>query len=388
MKIVVIGGGMSGMVCGIMLSRNGHNVTIIERNSRLGKKISVTGNGRCNISNTIVTADNYNKTPLVDYVLSGVSACDVDNFLDSIGIFRHSDSMGRVYPITDNANSVVDCMRIALDRLGVSVVCDSTVEGIMHSGSGYIVTATTGRYSCDKVVLCVGSGSGASPVDLKSLVGNNFTTKLVPSLVPITTVGADKTLNGIRAKVDATLFGGGNMLATNSGEVLFKDYGLSGICIFDLSAVIAECIKNDTCNNFSISLDILPSIEPAQLQQVILDRLHDGVPTEQLLLGLLHNKLALNCINRAGKVTATAEYASKLVNAIKNHTHTVGKLLEMAKSQVTCGGVASSSVSSQLQLANGIYCCGEVLDVNGKCGGYNLHYAIRSALHVCSDIGE
>ncbi len=388
MRIVVVGGGMSGMVSAIQLSRMGHSVTLLEKNSRLGKKISVTGNGRCNITNNNVTASNYNATSLVSTVLGGISAVEVDGFLDSIGIFRHSDSVGRVYPITDNANTVVDCMRIALDRLGANVVCDCTVEAIDKTNKAYTVSADSGRYTCDKVILCVGSGSGSIQPNLSQLVGDKYITKLVPSLVPIATVGADKTLNGIRTKVNATLVCSGTVMSSNSGEVLFKDYGLSGICMFDLSAVIADGIKNGVEGNYTISLDLLPTIDANKLQSIVIQRLQQGVPTEQLLLGLLHNKLAVNCINRAGKPKGAEQYASAIVHAIKNHNHTVGKLLDMSKSQVTCGGVSQNSVDDKLQLPNGVYCCGEVLDVNGMCGGYNLHYAIRSALYVCSVMGE
>ncbi len=388
MNVVVIGGGMSGMVCGIVLSRTGHAVTILERNSRLGKKISVTGNGRCNITNSCVTASCYNNSPLVHRVLDGVTAHEVDTLLDSVGIFCHADSVGRVYPITDNANSVVDCLRIAIDRLGIRVVCNSNVERIDSVASGYAVVASTGKYNADRVILSVGSGSGAVAPDLAALVGSKYITKLVPSLVPMTTVGADKTLNGIRAKVTAILSQGDSDIATNSGEVLFKDYGLSGICMFDLSASIAQCIKQGNSGTFTITLDLLPTMQEAELCDIIFDRLQQVVPIDQLLLGLLHNKLAINCINRAGRVANTMHYAQRLSYVIKHHAHTVGKLLDISMSQVTCGGVASNSLSDSLQLPNGVYCCGEVCDVSGLCGGYNLHYAIRSALYVAKAIGR
>lgn len=381
MNIAIVGGGMSGCVCAILLARKGHKVTIIERNNRLGRKISMSGNGRCNIFNNDVTNNSYCDSKIMQLVSNTVTTEDCYEFLHSVGIVTYADSQGRVYPITDNANSVVDCLRYHLQLCNVTVMLDSTVTSITNKGKSYTIKFGDSTMSYDQVVLAVGSGSGTQPVNLSQLVGQDNITPLIPSLVPIVTNNAHKVLNGIRAKVNATLCYDDTVVAQSNGEVLFKDYGLSGICIMQLSCHIARGLKaGNAIDKYSIELDLLPSVSSDSLLHIIQQRL-GNMPKDKLLLGLLHNKLAEVILKDITTLTP-----AKVVDAIKRNIHCVSKLLSFDMSQVTVGGISQDKLNDNLQL-NGIYAMGECLDVDGNCGGYNLRFAIMSAIYVADAIG-
>lgn len=376
MKILVIGGGMSGLTYGIVACKVGHDVTLAERNARVGKKISVTGNGRCNLANENFPAGCYNNSQLARSVVTDVSVAEYKRFLNSCGIFTYTDSDGRVYPLSDSAAGVVDCLRLQFAKHGGKLLAETTVTKVLPTQKGYNVTLDGAVHVFDKVVLCCGSGSQAPKPDLTGIVQPEWLTPLAPSLVPVKVRGADKTLNGLRAKATVTLKRNGVTAATETGEVLFREYGLSGICVLNLSAVIARDIAANKGCDYLFVLDVVPQMDESRLAEILDERLAQNQPP---FLGIVHSKLGEHIVKRAD----TDSSGKALAHLAKNLCYPFEKLLDWSMSQVTAGGLSCRFVNAQtLALPNGVVALGEALDVDGICGGYNLYFAAASALHT------
>lgn len=369
---IVIGGGMSGIVTALCSAHNGNKTTLIERNSRLGRKIAMSGNGRCNILNEHPNVRCYNGSAVVDFVYRKVNFDQCADFLRSVGIFTFADESGRVYPITESANSVVDCLRLALKEQGVEVLCDCTVKEVKRSNDGFQVVCGDRTLKCDDVVVAVGSGSQAPLPNIGGL--EKFYTTLCPSLVPLKVPNMDKTLNGIRVKSRLTLLCDGSTVAEEEGELLFRDYGLSGICAFDLSAVIARRVVKGEQGNYTVQCDLVTHLTKEELAAEINERLRRQYSNETLLYGIVHNKIAEHVLKKVKSVNG-----NRVAEALKCCVFPVSLLADYGKSQVTAGGIDDRYVT-KLKLPNGIGVVGEALNVDGKCGGYNLMFAIASAL--------
>lgn len=380
MKTLVIGGGMSGLVYGILCARNNLNVTICEQNSRVGKKLSQTGNGKCNLGNVNVTAECFNSSGIVQAVTRSVTVDDYVEFLRSCGIFCHEDAAGRMYPLSDSAANVVDCFRHTFTRSGGKLLTDTQIVSVTRSKRGaFTVTDARGNSTeYDSVVLACGSGSSCIAPNVDGIVPHQYFTECVPSLVPVKVANPQKNLDGIRARANVSLYVDGAPVATERGEVQFKDYGLSGICIFNLSARIARDVVSGIARNYLFGVDVVTEFPESELTEILQSRIKDGVPREQLFMGILHNKLAECVLSRAKDYTAQS-----IANAAKNLQFTFLKLLDFSKSQVTAGGIDEKFVDKQtLALDNGIIALGEVLNVDGLSGGYNLYFAAASAMHA------
>ena len=378
MNILVIGGGMAGLTYGIVAAKNGHSVTLAERNSRVGKKISMTGNGKCNIGNAKVDAGCYNKSAIVKNVLDEISVNEYRRFLTSCGIFTYSDPDGRLYPLTDNANSVVDCLRHQFYKFGGKTLIDTEVTGFVKVGDKYQVTLRAEKHFFDKVVLACGNKSQSEPLNIYYLVPADAFTPTAPSLVPVKIRNMDGTLNGLRARADVSLYDGIVLLGKESGEVQFKDYGLSGICVFNLSAIIARREIQRRKANYRFVVDVVPYLKLWDLEEILYRRLQ-AWEHKELFYGILHNKLAEHVLRKCKDVTN----ASELAYTAKNLPFDFDHLLDWTKSQVTAGGIDERYVNLKtLQLNNGVVALGEILNVDGVCGGNNLFFAAASALYT------
>lgn len=378
MKILVIGGGMAGLTYAIVACKNGYDVTVAERNSRVGKKISMTGNGKCNIGNARVNADCFNRSGIADRVLNAVSVDEYVKFLNSCGIYVYTDSEGRMYPLSDSAANVVDCLRHQLSKYGGKLLVNSPISSVSKAGNKFEAIIGGNKSVFDKVVLACGSRSQAAPTGAESLLPEGVLTPTVPSLVPVKIRDMDAALNGLRARAEITLYDGKELLDSRQGELLFKDYGLSGICILDLSATIARREVERKGGDYIFVADVVPRMSQEVLEKIIGKRLDCG-ERDKLFYGILHNKLAEHIVRRAG---ASAD-ASRIAHTAKNLSFKFDRLLDWSMSQVTAGGIAERYLDADaLTLPNGVVALGEVLDVDGICGGNNLYFAAASALYV------
>ncbi len=370
MKTLVIGGGMAGLTYAIVALKNGIDVTIAERNNRVGKKIAMTGNGKCNIGNYNVNATLFNDSQIVQNVLNEISVSEYVQFLNSCGIYTHTDEVGRMYPLCESASNVVDCLRHQFAKNGGKLLADTNIQNITIKNDKYVFDGTM----YDKVVLACGSESQALQPTLP-LIDKQWLTPTYPSLVPVRVTKMDGALNGIRAKCSVTLVADGQPIATEHGEVLFKDYGLSGICIFNLSAIIARNLVKGEKHDYTFSIDLVPSMMQSQLYDILAKR-ESSNEKDKLFYGILHNKLAESISKRAKSAYEQCKLA-------KNFTFTLEKLLDFTMSQVTAGGIDERFVDKRtLTLPNGVVALGEMLNVDGVCGGNNLYFASASALYT------
>lgn len=376
MKILVIGGGMSGLCYAILAARQGLDVTVCEKNMRVGKKIAMSGNGKCNIGNLNVSADCYNDSGIVRRVLQTVTVQQYVDFLRSCGIYVFSDDSGRLYPLNESASGVVDCLRYELARCGGNIVTNAAVSNITSNGASYCVSVNGKRRNFDRVVVACGSPSQADN-ELDKLIPSQYLTPLCPSLKPVCTYDTDGVINGVRNKAVVSLYADGRLVRSERGEVLFKDYGLSGICVFNLSAYIArDIVRGRSAKSYVFKVDIAPDLSESDLISLLQNRLERGWDEDKLLYGIAKNKLAEHIRKRYGHDVAS------LVKGVKQMLFTFKKLSDYSMSQVTAGGVDEQFVDEFLRLPSGITVLGEALNVDGVCGGNNLFFAGASAIYA------
>ncbi|MBR5250626.1 MAG: aminoacetone oxidase family FAD-binding enzyme [Clostridia bacterium] len=375
MKVVVIGGGVSGLTYSICSVKYGNQVILLEANARVGKKLLLTGGGRCNITNARVNCDAYNNPSFIKNFLTAKHQNAYQNFLKDCGIFlSNADDEGRIYPITYSSASVCDCLRLTAQRLGVDIRCNCFVTEIKKANDGFMVATSDQKIFADKVVVAVGSGSQATNPNLQNLIDKKYLTKLVPSLCPLKVDNTPKGLSGVRTRATINLIYGNKTIATQTGELQFRDFGLSGICILNLSSYVARRRVANDLTQFDLVVDFLPEFTQKQVYDLIVARQKQGYKKEELLVGLLPNKIAewlqKTCQNDIKKIS----------QQVKNTIFFNAQTVDFSLSQVTSGGVDVNYLDDFLTLPNGITVLGEALDVDGLCGGYNLHFSILSAI--------
>ena len=374
--ICVIGGGAAGIAAAISAARFGASVTVAEGNSRVGKKLLQTGNGRCNLSHVSPAAEDYfGDRDFIKDVLGELGTTGAFTFFKSLGVLLHSDGEGRVYPYSNSANTVLDALRRELDRLGVNVVTDCRITEISGADGAFVLTAGE-TIKAKKVILASGgcaapsTGSDGGGFVLLERLGVKHT-PLRPALTGIK-CGGTARFKGVRAKARVTLLRGASGVASADGEVQFTDRGLSGICVFDVSR-FAE--KGDVVN-----VDLLPDYTP-ELAAGLLEELDCGrnLPPAELLGGLFNRRLA-----EAAAANAKGAGFAALAESAKSLRFKAEGVMPFANAQVTAGGVPASEVGRDLQVRRvpGLYLAGELLDVDGKCGGYNLHWAWCSGIRA------
>ena len=367
MKITVIGGGAAGMTCAILLAREGKSVTVIERGERLGRKLSATGNGQGNVTNTHVDASRYfsDDADKVARVLTHFSWQDAVAFLQSMGGIFLPDARGRVYPAGRQASAVTDLMRRECSRLGVQVITGARVErlDVRH---GLRAVWAGGSVSSDAVVLAAG-GAAAKNFGTDGTayaIAQNFghtVTPLRPVLVQLRCdPQAVRGLKGIRMDAGVRVVRGEREVYACRGDVLFTESGVSGDAVFRASSY-AE--PGDT-----LWLDFLPDVSRNLLRTAVGEG-EDG------LLCVVPNGLGRHLFKRA------AGDRARLLSLLKAFPLTVTGTLGFDYAQATRGGIPLAETDEGLQslYCGGLYFAGEILNVDGECGGYNLHWAFASA---------
>ena len=392
MEVYVIGGGASGMMAALTAAEKPRcRVHLLERQSRPARKLLATGNGRCNLTNLDQDERHYHAgDPAALFALRAFDAHAALAFFSRLGLVTVAEDTGRVYPFSDSANSVADVLRFALAAAGVDVQCAQEVAAIRRVKSGFtIVTADAERHA-DRVIIACGGPAGSklggtkSGLDLLRSLGHSVTA-LTPSLVQLKTDTTwVRSLKGVRAEADLALFSGGEMAAASGGEVQFTDYGVSGPAVFDLSREAARCVGHS-----ELALDLMPLLELPALEALLFERARrfPDLTGEDLLTGVLHNRLGRTMVRYAGlpfeaPLSSLGDADIRAVAAaVKDFRLPVTGTMGFDGAQVTCGGADLSQFDPETlesRLAPGLYACGEVLDVDGDCGGYNLQWAWSS----------
>ena len=389
MKVLIIGGGAAGMAAAIEAAGNGHTVTVLERQSRVGRKLAATGNGRCNLTNENAAAEHYHGDPaLAAAVLRRFSVEDTLRWFSGLGLYTVREPDGKYYPLSDRAACVVDTLRLAMDRLGVTVVCGCPVESVKKKARGWQAVAEDGTaYFGDRMIItcggCAGSALGGtkSGYTLLASLGHSRTA-LHPVLVQLKTDAEPvRPLKGIRADAALTLKDARGVLAQSAGEVQFTEFGVSGPAVFEISRAVSV---GDT--PMTLLLDLLRSRPEDALLSDLRHRLavFPDLTAEMLLTGMLHPRLA-RAVLKAADVPADAvpqdETLPRIAHTLKYFPLTVLGTLGMEHAQVTAGGISAGEFRQdtlESRFAPGVFAAGEVLDVDGDCGGYNLQWAWSS----------
>ena len=394
MKIAVIGGGASGIVSAIYAKRinEKNSVTVFERSDRILKKLLATGNGRCNLSNASISADNYYSSngDIMKKILAKFSPDEEKAFFSSIGIMLAEED-GRIYPYSRRATSVLDALRFECDRLGVKIRTNSFINKVEKKNDFFMINGE----HFDRVILSVGSnaapsfGTDGNGLNLLNSLSHK-TEKFRYALSPVKVKENTKALKGIRAKGSVTLYSKDKMLRTESGEIQFTDYGLSGIAVMQSSRLCRE--------GMIFSLDLLPELTKEELYKVLTDRkaLLSHLKAEDFLTGILHKALCQYILSSAGikpntdVSLLTKKDISAMTDFIKELSFTVVSVVGKEQSQASSGGaILSEFIPDTLESLKcpGLYCTGELLDVVGDCGGYNLHWAWTTGYVVGNSIG-
>ena len=390
MKIGIIGAGASGMAAALAAAENPEvEVLVLERQSRVGRKLLATGNGRCNLTNLHALEGGYHgESPdFSKEALTRFSPEETLAWFRSLGLYTVAEPSGRVYPYSDQANSVVDVLRLAMDKPNITLVTGFTVEKIRREPEGFTLSSREDSYFCDKVIVACGGLAGSklggtmSGYQLLGKLGHR-STRLRPALVQIKCGwGGVVGLKGVRANCHVKIFRDEALFAQSTGELQFTEMGLSGPVIFEIS--------RDVCfgkGDWEARLDFLPEMSPAELEAMLLERQQRNFPMEELLTGILHNRLGRVLTKAAGiggrqAGDLTREEIGQVCRTVKAFAIPLTEPLGMDSAQVTAGGVLTENFNPQTmesRLVPGLYACGEVLDVDGDCGGYNLQWAWSS----------
>ena len=394
MDIAIIGGGASGLAAALAARESLDNaVTVFERQNRVGRKLLATGNGRCNLTNLNACPDNYHggEPAFSGPALYRFGPEQTLAWFKDLGLVTRAEPSGRVYPLSDTAGSVVDVLRLALEARGGCLQCALPIARAEKAGGRFLLTGPLGeRFTADRLIVACGGAAGArvggvrSGYEILRSFGHGCTA-LRPSLVQLKTGGAwTRAMKGVRTQAHVTLEREGAVLASASGEVQFTDYGLTGPAIYDISRAAAEQAEGAW-----VYLRLLPELDKVDIIEYMKNKRNNfsDYKAENLLSGVLHNSISRTVLRRAqipleARLWALSDAAlDQIAGGLERFGLPLTGTLGFEDAQVTAGGVDTSGFDPETmasRLVPGLYACGEVLDVDGDCGGYNLQWAWSS----------
>lgn len=394
-RIAVIGAGAAGMTAAIWAARAGAQVTVYERNDRVGKKILSTGNGRCNFSNERMSAACYRGSgaALVDAVYAGFDVRRTKAFFEELGM-RIKDRDGYLYPASGQAATVLDVLRYEMKRLAVDVHTCAQVTAVKVKRPRFSVEAgEDGRETYDAVILACGgraapgTGSDGQGFRLAKMLGHHIV-PTVPALVALRCrEDFFRRVAGVRCEAKLTLYIDGRAVCADTGELQWTDYGISGIPVFQLSREAAYALRDK--RSVAVEIDLLPDLGDAAAERRFWEQRwerQEGQTAEQFVTGLVNKKLGLLLLKLAGireserAADVPASGRRKLEKLCRCLTVTVQGTNPFEQAQVCAGGVDCAEVTETLEsrIVPQLYFAGEILDIDGICGGYNLQWAWSS----------
>ena len=397
-SIAVIGGGASGLTAAIAAARSGkYSVTVYESGGRVGRKILATGNGRCNMTN--INADTrfyHGQNP--GFILGakrGFWVKETIDFFEELGVVVNVEEDGKVYPYSNQASAVLDVLRFKIDDTdNIRIMLPFEVKTVTKTGERFVITAFDGRQeTADKVIIATGGkaapafGSKGVGYDILKAFGHKIT-PLAPSLVQIKTeTDVVKKLKGIKLDADVTLGG-----EREYGEVLFTEYGLSGPAVFSLSSRLG--------NTKTVSLDIMSRYDKDELYVKILDRIakRPKITLDNFFVGMFHKRVGQAILKCAGieplsryAVTLSEKEIARVCAIIKKWDFRITGTMSWNNAQVTKGGAVTDEFEPETmesKKVKNLYAAGEVLDIDGDCGGYNLQWAWSSGYLAGTEAGK
>ena len=393
MNIIIIGAGPSGMMCAIKAKNEDNNVTIIEKNDKAGKKLLLTGSGRCNYANEVVNETYYftENRNLVTNIINSKEINLMHAAIESIGIFPDIIN-GYYYPYSHNSASVNNLLFEKCKSLGINFIFNEEVNDIKKNSTGFKIN---NKYECEKLVIACGGKSYAKTGSDGSLypnlenLGIKFT-KMYPCLTQIKT-DIIKELSGVRLNAKVSLFDNDKLISCETGELQFIDYGVSGICVFNLSGYV----KGNS--NLTIKINFLPFTDDAD--EFIEERMKllENINLINAFESIINYKVLKYIFKKTG-ISETARYKNLTENEKKlfkeyltSFTLKVYGTNDYDKAQVTMGGVPLTDINVSTMESNNVknlYLIGEILDLTGKCGGYNLMQCFITGLIAGRNIND
>ena len=391
MVIGIIGAGASGMAAALAAAENPDvQVILMERQARVGKKLSATGNGRCNLTNLHALEGGYHGDE-PSFADAALKAFDVEKTLgwfSSLGLYTVAEASGRVYPYSDQANSVVDVLRFALEKSNIRLLTGFEVTKVKKAGDGFRVESTEESVFVDKLIIAcgglAGTKLGGGMFGYRFLRGfGHKCTRLRPTLVQLKSGWSGcASLKGVRANCHAAIYRNGVLHAESAGEIQLTEHGISGPVIFEISRDACQGTGAWTCR-----LDFLPDLTEEQIYGMLVKRKATNWKAEELLTGILHNRLGKVLTQAAGisgyvPISQLEDWElQNVAKTVKEFEIPLTEPLGMDAAQVTAGGIVTGEFDPETmesRLVPGLYACGEVLDIDGDCGGYNLQWAWSS----------
>lgn len=398
--VAIIGGGAAGCAAAIALMRKSSDftVTVYEKLPKLLKKLLATGNGRCNLTNEMLSVSDYfGDTAFAKSVLEAYSAQSTVDFFRSMGLLCKTEAEGRVYPVSGQAAAVRETLLSEMQRLGVRIETDCAITKIRLHKNGFLLNE---RYFADFLVLCAGGsaapqhGTDGGAFRLLQQLGHTVLPP-APALTALVAKRFPKSLKGVRCDCHVSLICKGKSLYEIDGEVQFTEYGLSGIPIMQLSRLVSVAPKE----SFFVKLDCLPQVSETQLHTFLLDAKKNapqkaaGTLAQGILPKVLGDALLLSCrIRKDEPISGLSEaQIGKFAETVKHYTVEIDRPRGFDFAQVTAGGARCNEfdpVTMQSKKVPRLYVCGETLNVDGGCGGYNLQWAWSSGRAAGEAIAE
>jgi hypothetical protein len=396
-QVIVVGGGAAGMIAAISARRSGAEIIILERNPRVGKKLLATGNGRCNFTNINTGIDCYHgKNPkFACSALANFTINDTIRFFEKLGIQHKVEESGKVFPMSDQASSVLDVLLYELNELGVNIVCNALVKDIKRQNHKFIIHLENGQvYAGDRVIITAGgkampsSGSDGRGYDLAVNLGHT-TTDIFPSLVQLMLEGTSfKRINGVKFVGTAQIIYQNKSIAKDRGDILFANYGVSGPPILQISRKAGELLNEGKEAQLKISL--IDTISKEELSNLIYRRLQIAPkkPVDFSLVGLINKRLIPVVLAEAGigdiklpVATLSAKDREAIVDILTDWRFKIRGTKSWPSAQVTAGGLDTRDINQKTmesKLIPGLFFAGEIIDIDGMCGGFNLQWAWSS----------
>lgn len=395
-KIIIIGGGASGLICAIKAKNDNNEVIVLERNDKAGKKLLLTGNGRCNYWHDGINKSSYfsESKDSIDKIINQANINDTYFFLEKLGFYPNIKN-GYYYPYSNTSKSILTILLKECEKKGIQILYNTLVNKIIKKDNMFIIND---KYKADILVIACGlksypkTGSDGVLLPIINDLGHRVISVL-PGLTSLVT-NVYHELDGLRCTAKVTLMENDKHIDCEEGEVQFTPFGLSGICIMNLSNYISKGLNNNLKDD--IYLNFLPFID--DYDSFINDRIYlmDNPSVSDIFESLLNYKL-LNLILKISKIDPNDIYNNLSIekkNILKNNIismkFNVSKVSDFDKAQVCLGGVSLDEVNDSLMSKNNsnLYFTGEVLDIAGKCGGYNLANAFITGYIVGSEIHD
>lgn len=395
--VLIVGGGAAGIMAAIAARRNGANVTILERNLRIGKKILATGNGRCNYTNINADVSNYHgNNPKFAYAaLSSFSPLDTINFFEELGVVHKIEELGKVFPMSNQASSILDVLLYELNNIGVKILCDTLVKNIKPSNDKFVVELVDkSKIQGDRVIIATGgkampsTGSDGNGFELARRLGHTIT-DIFPGLVQLKLEGTFfKQIQGVKFIGTAELLRENKILAKDRGDILFANYGVSGPPILQISRKAAEMLNNG--QEAILKIIIIDSMEKEKIKHLLVTRIKSRPhkPLDFSLVGLVNKRLIPVLLKEAGFTVIKIPVASltnkdldRIVHILTDWRFKIRGTKSWPSAQVTAGGIATQEINPstmESKLIKGLYFAGEIIDIDGECGGFNLQWAWSS----------